>query len=88
MLRILIAHDTTEGQTRKIALHMANALSSGGKNVQVIDIRPHLTGFTLDGFDAILIGAFVHLRTACNPKDRHRLFKEEVPGRCQAPESS
>jgi menaquinone-dependent protoporphyrinogen oxidase len=61
MLRILIAYDTTEGQTRKIALHMANALSSGGKNVQVIDIRRRPTGFTLDGFDAILIGASIHM---------------------------
>jgi menaquinone-dependent protoporphyrinogen oxidase len=40
---------------------MANALSSGGKEVQVIDIRRHPTGFTLDGFDAILIGASIHM---------------------------
>jgi menaquinone-dependent protoporphyrinogen oxidase len=61
MLRILIAYDTTEGQTRKIALHMAKALSSGGKEVQVIAIRRPPNDFTLDGFDAILIGASIHM---------------------------
>ena len=61
MNTILIACDTTEGQTRKIAQHTANALSSKGEEVQVIDIRRPPTGFTLDGFDAILIGASIHM---------------------------
>ncbi|MHB8957245.1 MAG: menaquinone-dependent protoporphyrinogen IX dehydrogenase [Pirellulaceae bacterium] len=61
MSRILIAYDTTEGQTRKIALHLADAIARSGKEVQVTDIRRLPTGFTLDGFDAILIGASIHL---------------------------
>ena len=61
MLRILIAYDTTEGQTRKIAQNVVDAIARSGKEVQVIDIRRPLTGFTLDGFDAILIGASIHM---------------------------
>ena len=61
MLRILIAHDTTEGQTRTIAQHVVDAIARSGKEVQVIDIRRPPTGFTLDGFDAILIGASIHM---------------------------
>jgi menaquinone-dependent protoporphyrinogen oxidase len=61
MLRILIAYDTTEGQTRTIAQHVVDAIVRSGKEVQVIDIRRPPTGFTLDGFDAILIGASIHM---------------------------
>ena len=61
MTSILIAYDTTEGQTRKIAQRIADALSRNGKNVQVIDIRRPPTGFTLDGYDAIVIGASIHM---------------------------
>ena len=61
MLRILIAYDTTEGQTRTIAQHVVDAIARSGKEVEVIDIRRPPTGFTLDGFDAILIGASIHM---------------------------
>lgn len=61
MPRILIAYDTTEGQTRKIAQHVADAIVRSGREVQVIDIRRPPSGFTLDGFDAIVIGASIHL---------------------------
>jgi menaquinone-dependent protoporphyrinogen oxidase len=60
-VRILIAYDTTEGQTRKVALRIADALSGKGQNVEVIDIRRPPTGFSLGGFDAIVIGASIHL---------------------------
>ena len=61
MLRILIAYDTTEGQTRTIAQHIVDAIARSGKEVQVIDIRRPPTDLTLDGFDAILIGASIHM---------------------------
>ena len=61
MTRILIAYDTTEGQTGKLAQHVAGAIASSGQEVQVIDIRRLPTGFTLDGYDAIVIGASIHL---------------------------
>lgn len=59
--KTLIAYDTTEGQTRKIAQHIADAISVSGQEVQVIDIRKPHTDFTLDWFDAILVGASIHL---------------------------
>ena len=34
MLRILIAYDTTEGQTRNIAQHIADAIARSGKEVR------------------------------------------------------
>ncbi|MHB0958266.1 MAG: menaquinone-dependent protoporphyrinogen IX dehydrogenase [Pirellulaceae bacterium] len=61
MPRILIAYDTTEGQTRKVTQHVSDAIARSGQEVQVIDIRRLPTGFTLDGYDAIVIGASIHL---------------------------
>ena len=53
--------DTTEGQTRTIAQHVVDAIARSGKEVQVIDIRRPPTGFTLDRFDAVMIGASIHM---------------------------
>jgi menaquinone-dependent protoporphyrinogen oxidase len=61
MTSILIAYDTTEGQTRNIAQHIADAIARSDKEVEVIDIRHPSTGFALDGVDAILIGASIHM---------------------------
>ena len=61
MAKLLIAYDTTEGQTRKIAQHVAGAIVRSGKDVEVIDIRRPPTGFSPDGFDAIIVGASIHL---------------------------
>lgn len=61
MSSILIAYDTTEGQTRNIAQHLADAITRSGKEVEVIDIRRPPTDFTLEGFDAILVGASIHM---------------------------
>lgn len=61
MPRILIAYDTTEGQTRKIAQFMGDAVRRAGRDVQVVDIRRPPSGFALDGFDAVLVGASIHL---------------------------
>ena len=61
MSSILIAYDTTEGQPRNIAQHIAGAITRSGKEVEVIDIRQPPTGFTLDSFDAVVIGASIHM---------------------------
>jgi menaquinone-dependent protoporphyrinogen oxidase len=58
---ILIAYDTTEGQTRRIAQHLADAITGNANAVEVIDIRRPPTGFTPDSFDAIVIGASIHM---------------------------
>lgn len=61
MVKILIAYDTTEGQTRKVAQHVADVIARSGQEVEVIEIRRPPMGFTLDRFDAIVIGASIHL---------------------------
>lgn len=61
MTKILIAYDTTEGQTRKIAQRMADVISQSGHDAQVIDIRRPPSGFSFDGFEGVLVGASVHL---------------------------
>jgi hypothetical protein len=52
MRRMMIAYDTTEGQTRKIARYMGGFVRRAGHDAQVIDIRRPPTGFSLNGFDA------------------------------------
>ena len=61
MARILIAFDTTEGQPQKIAQYMGDAVSRSGHDAQVIDIRRPPSDLSVDGFDAILVGASIHL---------------------------
>lgn len=60
-MKILIAYDTSEGQTRKVAQHVADVIARSGQEGEAIDIRRPPVGFTLDGFDAIVIGASIHL---------------------------
>jgi menaquinone-dependent protoporphyrinogen oxidase len=61
MSHILIAYDTTEGQTRKIAQRMADAVAGAGHEVQLNDIRKLPSGFSVDQFDAAVVGASIHL---------------------------
>jgi menaquinone-dependent protoporphyrinogen oxidase len=59
-MRFLIVYGTTEGQTRKIARFMGNVLQEAGHQVTVADAadEPPAPG----AYDAILIGASVHIR--------------------------
>lgn len=61
MTKILIAYDTTEGQTRKIAQHVADAIARTGRDVQVVDLRKPPPGLSLREFDAVLAGASIHM---------------------------
>lgn len=61
MAQLLIAYDTTEGQTRKIAQYMGEVASRSGHEVKVIDIRRPPAGFSLVGVDAVLVGGSVHM---------------------------
>lgn len=47
MSRILIAYDTTEGQTRKIGLGMAADFARNGNDVEVIDMRRPVSLWTV-----------------------------------------
>jgi menaquinone-dependent protoporphyrinogen oxidase len=59
--KIVVAYDTTEGQTRKIARHVADVISRSGLDAQAIDLRRPPSGFSLDEFDAIVVGASIHM---------------------------
>lgn len=61
MPHILIVYDTTEGQTRKIAQHLADSASGLGHQVELHEIRRLPRDFTLAGFDAVIVGASIHL---------------------------
>ena len=61
MPHLLIAYDTTEGQTGKIAQRMADAVAGAGHEVELNDIRKLPPSFSIDPFDAAIIGASIHL---------------------------
>ncbi|NLX97888.1 MAG: protoporphyrinogen oxidase [Rhodopirellula sp.] len=83
MASILIAYDTGEGQTRKIAQYMGYFVSRSGHDVQVIDIRRPPSGFSFDGIDAVLVGASIHLgkhsRHIVDFVGRHKARLEAAP---------
>lgn len=58
---ILIAYDTTEGQTRKIAQHVADLLAREGRTVQLHDIQKLPPHFSLAGAAAVMLGASIHM---------------------------
>ncbi len=61
MARILIAYCTHEGQTKSVAVAMAEALEAAGHQVRVADVREPEPGLWTEGFDAVLLGGSVHL---------------------------
>lgn len=61
MPRILIAYDTTEGQTRKIAERMAKALAGAGRETNVTELRKMPPRFSLEGFAGVLLGGSIHM---------------------------
>ncbi|HBO44015.1 MAG TPA: menaquinone-dependent protoporphyrinogen IX dehydrogenase [Planctomycetaceae bacterium] len=83
MAKILIAYDTTEGQTRKIAQSVGDSVRRGGHDAQVVDIRRPPSGFALDAFDAIVVGASIHLgkhsRRLLKFVRRHQVRLKAVP---------
>ncbi|HVZ57245.1 MAG TPA: flavodoxin domain-containing protein [Chitinophagaceae bacterium] len=58
-MKILIVYGTTEGQTRKIARYMQNALQESGHQVTISDAADEPPGVV--GFDAVLIGGSLHM---------------------------
>lgn len=60
MASILIAYETTEGQTEKIATHIAEVLRRAGKTVHIgrVDALPEDLDLSL--YDGVLVGASVH----------------------------
>lgn len=60
MPRLLIVYGTTDGQTAKIARFMGDVIGKRGWAVDVLDGRDLHDDFTLDNYDAVLLGASMH----------------------------
>ncbi len=60
MASILIVYGTTEGQTAKIARHMADVLTNAGHITRVAGTRDLSKDLGLHDFDGVLVGASVH----------------------------
>lgn len=60
MPRLLIVYGTTDGQTAKIARFIADRAGQHGYTVDVRDGHDIPGDFTLDGYDAVLLGASMH----------------------------
>jgi menaquinone-dependent protoporphyrinogen oxidase len=61
MPNILIVYDTTEGQTRQIAQHVADAATGLGHQVELHEIRRLPSDFTVGRFNGVIVGAPIHM---------------------------
>lgn len=69
-MRILVIYATVEGQTRKIANHIAERLSGSGHDINLIDAADVDAAPAAESFDASIITAPVHIGTFPSPLRR------------------
>ena len=60
MTKIMIGYGTTEGQTARIADHIAVVIRSRGVEAQALDLKQS-TDVGLDGYDAVIVGGSIHM---------------------------
>ena len=60
MATVLIPYGTTEGQTAKIADVLTDVIRDLGHEAEAVDIKS-LSGAVPDGYDAVIIGASIHM---------------------------
>ena len=60
-MRFLLIYATVEGQTRKIAAHIADRLSGAGHDITLMDAADVKAAPPADSFDAIIATAPVHV---------------------------
>jgi len=60
MSKVLILYGSSEGQTAKIARHIAGVIRDKGYTVDVIDGRTLPAHFSLEPYTAAIIGASIH----------------------------
>jgi menaquinone-dependent protoporphyrinogen oxidase len=60
MTKILIGYGTTEGQTARIADHLAEAVRSHGLEAQVLDLKG-AKDVSLERYDAVIVGGSIHM---------------------------
>lgn len=75
--------DSTEGQTAKIADRVAEVATAEGCQVQVHNVRTLPPGFCLEDFDAVILGASIHIGKHSRPVTRfvkqNRSALEAIP---------
>nr|WP_305882893.1 flavodoxin domain-containing protein [Halobellus rarus] len=57
----MILYGTGEGQTAKIAERIAATISERGHEASAIDVRDRPDSFTLEAYDAAVVGASIHV---------------------------
>jgi menaquinone-dependent protoporphyrinogen oxidase len=60
MTRILIAYGTTEGQTARIADHLAEVIRSRGFEVAALNLK-QAQDISFDRYDAVIVGGSIHM---------------------------
>ena len=60
MKPVLVLYGTREGQTRRIAEHIAATVRSRGREADVVDAANLPQGFSLDNYAAAIVAASVH----------------------------
>jgi menaquinone-dependent protoporphyrinogen oxidase len=60
MTKILIGYGTTEGQTARIADHIADAIRNHGAEAQALDLK-RSKDVSLDDYDGVIVGGSIHM---------------------------
>ena len=60
-MKTLIVYGSTDGQTEKIAGYIGERLRSRQQKVEIVDAAHLPPGFSLDGVDAVIVGAPVRM---------------------------
>ncbi|SEP03550.1 menaquinone-dependent protoporphyrinogen oxidase [Halogranum amylolyticum] len=61
MSSVLVLYGTGEGQTAKIAERITTTISERGHEASALDVRNRPESFTLEGYDAVVVGASIHV---------------------------
>lgn len=61
MAKILIVYGTSQGQTAKVPIRIKEVLAANGHSVDLFDVRKVPSSVMPRNFDAVLIGASVHV---------------------------
>ena len=60
MAKYLIVYGTKEGQTAKVAQHIADVIKQEGRTTDMYDVRKAPASLTIDGYTGVLIGSSIH----------------------------
>ena len=83
MAKLALIYGTSEGQTRKVAEHIAGVARGHGHTVELVDVTQGAADVELAAFDAAIIGASIHAgrypATIVNFVTRQRAYLSRTP---------